>query len=274
MASRTASAAIALPVLLLVVWIGPPWFSILVGVAAALGALEMSNIVRKWGDRPVGAVSAAVSGGLIAGAHFLAAGSFLDPNLLPVFTVVVLLTVLELLRRAGSKSRAPVWASTAGVALYSGGLLFHAPLLRALEHGREWVLFLLFVTFVSDTCAFLVGRSVGKTPMAPRVSPSKTWEGSTGGLVGALGASLAAVGVADFVGSLEIDLGWGYALALGMTIGIVGQLGDLVESRFKRSAEVKDSGWLIPGHGGVLDRVDSIVLSLVVVYYFVLWGIQ
>ena len=274
MASRTASAAIALPVLFLVVWIGSPWFSILVGVSAAIGALEMSNIVRRWGDRPVGPVSAAISGGLVAGAHFLAVGSLSDSNLLPIFTVVVLLAVLGLLWRASSKSRTPGWVSTAGVVFYSGGLLFHAPLLRALENGREWVLFLLFVTFVSDTCAFLVGRFVGKTPLAPRVSPSKTWEGSAGGLVGALGASVAAVGVADFVGFLEIDLGWGYALTLGMIIGVVGQLGDLVVSRFKRRAEVKDSGWLMPGHGGVLDRVDSIVLSLVVVYYFVQWGIE
>jgi phosphatidate cytidylyltransferase len=99
--------------------------------------------------------------------------------------------------------------------------------------------------------------------MAPSISPAKTWEGSVGGIAGALGASVAAVTL------LDLDSGVGEALVLGAIIGVVAQLGDLVESRLKRISDVKDSGWLMPGHGGVLDRLDSIVFNLVVVYYFV-----
>ena len=101
--------------------------------------------------------------------------------------------------------------------------------------------------------------------MAPSISPSKTWEGAVGGVAGALVFSVAAIYI------LDIDAGVGEALALGALIGTIGQLGDLMVSRLKRMAEVKESGWLVPGHGGLLDRLDSIVLNLVVVYYFVSW---
>ena len=122
---------------------------------------------------------------------------------------------------------------------------------------------MLLVTFATDTSAFFVGRAIGKRPLAPAISPSKTREGAVGGIVGALVASVAAVYVFD----LNVAL-W-KTIAIGVSIGIVGQLGDLVESRLKRIAGVKDSGSLVPGHGGVLDRLDSIVFNLVVVYYFV-----
>ncbi|MCI0822109.1 MAG: phosphatidate cytidylyltransferase, partial [Chloroflexi bacterium] len=142
-----------------------------------------------------------------------------------------------------------------------------APLLRAVDHGREWVVFLLLVTFAADTAAYFVGKSIGQTPLVPSISPSKTREGAVGGLIGAAVASLAA----NYVLGLNA-LAW-EALILGVLIGIVGQLGDLAESRIKRLAGVKDSGVIIPGHGGLLDRLDSIVLNMVVVYYFVTWEI-
>ena len=133
-----------------------------------------------------------------------------------------------------------------------------------MDQGLQWVL-LLAVTFATDTSAFFVGRALGRLPLAPAISPGKTLEGAVGGLAGAV---LAAVIGVELLG---LELTMPETLVLGGLAGVAGQLGDLAESRLKRVAGVKDSGWLFPGHGGVLDRIDSIVFNLPVVYYFVLW---
>ena len=151
-------------------------------------------------------------------------------------------------------------------AAYVGGLLFYAPLLRGLEQGLEWVALLLVITFATDTCAFFGGKALGRHRLAPSISPGKTVEGAGGGLAGAMGASALAAW------ALGLDVATPAAVALGAAAGVAGQLGDLAESRMKRIAGVKDSGSLFPGHGGMLDRVDSIVFNLPVVYYFVLWA--
>jgi phosphatidate cytidylyltransferase len=114
----------------------------------------------------------------------------------------------------------------------------------------------------------LTGRYFGKTPLAPNTSPGKTIEGAVGGIFGALLTSLATITIFD----LETHpLG---GITLGILIGITAQGGDLLESKIKRHFDVKDSGWIIPGHGGILDRLDSIVFNLVLVYYFILWATQ
>ena len=209
--------------------------------------------------RPVAILAAA---GLVVGAYFLGSPSSSQARFIPVvsaFAGVSLVWMLWLPKRGTVVSGLVV---TAMVALYAGALLFHAPLIRALEQGREWTILLLVASFASDTSAFLVGRRIGRTSLAPIISPSKTWEGAAGGLFGALVASL----LVYYVLGLEARV-WD-ALAVGALIGTSGQAGDLAISRMKRMAAVKDSGRLVPGHGGVLDRVDSIVFNLVVVYYF------
>ena len=123
---------------------------------------------------------------------------------------------------------------------------------------------LLLVTFATDAGAFFVGKAIGKTSLAPSISPSKTWEGAVGGVLVAIGASM------GVIYALSLDVVLWYAILLGALMGIVGQVGDLVESRLKRIAGVKDSGRFLPGHGGLLDRLDSIVFNLVVVYYLVI----
>ena len=132
----------------------------------------------------------------------------------------------------------------------------------AVSHlGRSWLLFALLTTFAVDTGAYLVGRIVGRRPMVPSISPNKTWEGSIGGFASAVGAALAL--------GLVFDLGvpvWQQAV-IGAVIGVVAQWGDLIESKLKRIADVKDAGSIIPGHGGILDRLDSILLTIPAVYY-------
>ena len=263
MAARIASAAIAFPLVVLVVWAGAPWFTVMVAIAAAVGALEVSSMARRWGNRPAPLGAAAMAAALVVAAHVIADESSRDIWVLPAVGVGAVVALVWLLRRPSRGTLFSALVVTVAAAVYIGGLLFHAPLLRGLDQGREWVLLLLIVTVANDTSAFFVGKALGHRPMAPSISPAKTWEGSVGGFAGALGASVAAVTL------LDLDSGVSEALVLGAIIGVVAQLGDLVESRLKRISDVKDSGWLMPGHGGVLDRLDSIVFNLVVVYYFV-----
>ena len=220
------------------------------------------------GRRPLNPVAVIWAVALVVAGHLIADGYSGAATLSTALGLGALVSLgfhLVRLRRDGGLWD---WAVTAGVALYVGGLLAYGPLLRGLEQGREWVLLMLLATFATDTGAFTSGRLMGRRPLAPSVSPGKTWEGAIGGLLAALGAS---VGLAY---AFDLGISWGEALALGAMVGIVGQMGDLLESRVKRAAGAKESGWLIPGHGGVLDRIDSIVLNLPVVYYFVIWVVQ
>ncbi len=265
MKARIATAAVGLPLLFLVVWLDSPLpFAVLCASAAALGAWELCGMARGWGDRPVDTVAAALAGALVAAALLL------EPDTFPAtlaHSAALLLSALALawlLRHGASESGPSRWLATLAPALFVGGLLFHAPLLRAASDGRDWVLLLLLTTFATDTGAYFVGKAVGRAPLAPAISPSKTREGAAGGLLCAVAACMALDEV------LGLPATWWQAALLGGALGIVGQLGDLVESRLKRIADVKDSGRLMPGHGGLLDRLDSVVLNLVVVYYFVL----
>ena len=143
--------------------------------------------------------------------------------------------------------------------------------------GRNWVLFALLTTFATDTGAYLVGRAIGRHPMAPGISPNKTWEGAVGGFFGAIIAALLLERLLNLgLGTEGWTVGWSgvwaqtwnwQPLLIGATVGIVAQLGDLLESKLKRLSQVKDAGGLMPGHGGLLDRLDSLLITIPVVYY-------
>ena len=136
------------------------------------------------------------------------------------------------------------------------------------ELGSNWLLLALLTTFATDTGAYLVGRAIGRHPMAPSISPNKTWEGAIGGFVGAVAAALL---MGQFFNLGLSPAAWNWQLPLiGATVGIAAQAGDLLESRLKRLAQVKDAGNLMPGHGGLLDRLDSLLLTIPVVYYLVI----
>jgi len=144
-------------------------------------------------------------------------------------------------------------------------LLAHFILMHKLEEGRLWILFTLVVVYCGDTTAFYVGRTWGRKKLAPEISPGKTVEGGAG----VVGGSIA--GALFFKFFFFPQLPVPHALALAAGVGIIGQLGDLFESLLKRSAQVKDSGSLIPGHGGLLDRIDSVLFAGPLVYYYA-WG--
>jgi phosphatidate cytidylyltransferase len=135
------------------------------------------------------------------------------------------------------------------------------------EAGRNLVFLALATNFGSDTSAFFVGRALGRHKLAPNISPGKTWEGTIAGVFGAIIISL--------LFTMLIPISYWQAIILGFLVSAFGQLGDLVESLLKRNMKVKDSGGLLPGHGGALDRMDSVVFASVVVYYYakIIWAI-
>ncbi|MGC8810420.1 MAG: phosphatidate cytidylyltransferase [bacterium] len=151
--------------------------------------------------------------------------------------------------------------------LYAPFFLSFFLLLNKLNAGKLWILFGLAAVYGGDIAAFYVGRNWGKKKLAPLISPGKTIEGG----IGAVGGSVAGALLFKFLFFAEVP--WGPAVIMGLGVGILGQIGDLFESLLKRVAQVKDSGALIPGHGGLLDRIDSVLLSLPWVYFWA-WALS
>ena len=203
--------------------------------------------------------------------------------------------ILSLIILAGGAFLALLWllacyhgrrvAATAawllGGPVYVGFLLAHIPLMAQIgdtgdltgygygyELGRSWLLFALLTTFATDSGAYFVGRLTGRHKMAPNLSPGKTWEGAAGGLAAALIAALLLSLLPPQY--LNLGLDWWLPALIGLAVGIAAQGGDLLESALKRFAGVKDAGALFPGHGGMLDRLDSLLLTLPLVYYLTL----
>ncbi|MAN94752.1 MAG: hypothetical protein FI711_10750 [SAR202 cluster bacterium] len=280
MLQRSLTALVGIPILVGAIWLGAPWLTVLV---VAVGLATIWELYRMTpagvGPLPIvlGAawVLAMLSGAqaasgrdnfLIISGGVLAAGSF-----------VALLWFIAFYRGDDSVGNKNIPIGLGYLILgpiYVGFLLAHALMLREItgsgaeiegtsDFGRSWLLFALLVTFAVDTGAYLVGRSVGRRPMAPSISPNKTWEGSLGGFASAVAAAL--------VLGLVFDLGvpaWQQAM-IGGVVGVVGQWGDLIESKLKRIADLKDASSIIPGHGGLLDRLDSVLLTLPAVYYLI-----
>lgn len=262
LAYRLISAAIIMPILFTIIWMGSPWFSILTALIASIGTLELSNMAHRWGDKPIKPIAITLSITIICSAHLISYESTTFNMVILTITIAAPLSLIWLLWHSGQTSPHSKYISTICVAIYTGGFLFYAPLLRSLENGMEWLFFTLLIIFATDTCAYLVGKSIGKRPLASIISPSKTWEGACGGIIGAIVISFAIINFTPLnLSTIEI-------IMLSTTISVLGQFGDLIESNLKRRAKIKNSGRLVLGHGGVLDRIDSIVPNLLVVYYF------
>jgi phosphatidate cytidylyltransferase len=265
---RVAFAAVAIPLALGVVWLGGWPLVAVVAAAAVLGARELVDFARRQGILALeqeALVSAAALPVLtylaLTGMPALKESSWLLGGL----WLVLLLTV-ALFRRTPGERPLTATAVTLLAVLYPGGL---ATFLVAIRHGRfetqswagAWLVFApLVVTWVCDTAAMFAGKAIGGPKLWPAISPGKTWAGSVAGVVGAMAT-------VPLLNALVLDrhalaLPLAEALLFGFTLGVVGQVGDLAESLFKREVGVKDSSALIPGHGGVLDRFDSLYFVL------------
>ena len=282
---RVITALVGIPLLIAAVWFDEPlpWFTILVAIWGLLAAFEFYRLVAASKIPPL------TYFGLVWTLLFILSRnsellSILEPHFAInqsaplLLTSAILLSLIWLLLPIQKEKTFTGWAWTIAGMLYVGWLLSYLVALRGmddaqtvlLDEGRNWVFFALFTTFVSDTVAFFTGRALGRHYLAPQISPNKTWEGTFGGIIGAIIISL----FFTLPTPLNLQLSWGHAVLLGLLVSIFGQLGDLVESLFKRNMGVKESGRLIPGHGGFLDRMDSIVFAGIVVYYYVIWVIQ
>ena len=267
MIPRVLTALVGIPILVAAIWWGSPWLTALVALIVVLGIRELYSMLPP-GTGPLPVVLGALwcVALVLGGQASTGLSSFLKISagiwLAGAFVALVWLIALH-------PGRRHVVAGIYLLAgpLYIGFLLAHSLALReagATEAlGRNWLLLALALAFANDTGAFLIGRSLGMHRMAPSISPNKTWEGSIGGLVFAIAASLV---LGQF---LELDISRWQQAVIGTAVGVLGQMGDLAESKLKRIAKVKDAGSIIPGHGGVLDRLDSVVVSVPTVYYLV-----
>ena len=187
-----------------------------------------------------------------------------------LLAVIGSLELINLSKKIGFRSSRSILVICSSVILFVGSLAYGI-LLRNHDNGVYLAYWLIVVVIVSDTCAFFVGRRLGKHKLAPNISPMKTIEGAIGGILGAVIASLAIKYIFTELEGFQTDISVSISVIGGILIACIGIVGDLGESKLKRIAGVKDSGTIFPGHGGVLDRLDSVLLNLPVTYYGFIW---
>lgn len=279
---RVLSAVVLIPVVLFVVGLGGIWMTLLVALAVGIGLDEAFQLFVEAGHRPLrwaGYLSAVI---VVAAAHALPSSAGLGGAV----AAAILITLVGQLMRTDRGGALTDWALTLSGTLYVAWCLVHFVLLRAIETpgfsppfwqalggpelgaGAWWLVNALLLVWLCDTAAYFVGMRWGRHKMSPYVSPKKSWEGTVAGLVCSLAV---AAGLKPLLG-LPISYRW--SIGLGALVGVGGQVGDLAESLLKRQAGVKDSGRLIPGHGGMLDRLDSLMFVVPLTYYFLRWVLR
>ena len=284
--TRLIAAAIGIPLVAGVVWVGDALLAVVVAIAVAVATLEFAN-ARGVMRHPTSILSALAAATLPAAAYF--GEAYLLGAIVGV--VAVMGGALTLSKEPGRDIADWLWGIAAP--LYLGGLASHFVLLREIPLiegpdgwigvfsdgwtafpgnldfdstiGRDLVFFTLLTVWATDTGAYGVGRLIGKHKLAPAISPGKTIEGSLGSLVTGF--------IAVFVLDAALDIGFEtqHLVALGLILPAVIAVGDLTESALKRALGVKDSSGLVPGHGGIADRLDSLLFAAPAVYYYLKW---
>jgi phosphatidate cytidylyltransferase len=259
---RSLTALVGIPVVLACVWLGGWWGFAACALIAVLGAYEVERMMLHEGYHPLIGISLALS------LLFLIAAMLplQRPLLLEAGLALALLVTFPMLFFRKKLEGAMVdWSLTLAIAIYLGWPLSLIPLLRGYQIGFSsglwWLLTLLVGVWGFDTGAFFAGHFFGRHKLAPSISPGKTWEGVIGGLVFSVAAAL-------LFTVRPLGVSWYLAILLGLLVGVAATLGDLAESLIKRQTHVKDSGMIMPGHGGILDRIDSLLFAVIVVYFF------
>ncbi|GAB6157603.1 phosphatidate cytidylyltransferase [Desulfotomaculum varum] len=252
---RVLSALVGIPIALLAAWYGSWLLWLITMLIFITASLEMTAILKGLGLQPAGWIIQI--GGLIL---FAEAYQYKDTLINVVYVFLVLANLLWLVFCYPKQTPTDVFGNLVAT-LYLGNLVF-LYLTRELPGGLAWLLLILTTTWASDTFAYFVGRAMGRHKLAPLLSPKKTIEGAVGGIAG---AALTAYLLAQFMPGLPVQP----VVLLGALVGAASLLGDLFESALKRQAGVKDSGHLIPGHGGILDRFDSLLITTPLVYYII-----
>ncbi len=257
--ARTAAALVLGALVIACLYAGGPFILAVVILAAATADYEIWDIGHNAGFQPSLPVGMILALGFVLSAYF-------EPKLvILLFAIALILSIFWLNKndRAIGAILAD-WALTLIGAVYTGGILSLGIHLRNLPNGLAIGAIVLAGTWVCDTMAFIIGKRFGRRKFAPTISPNKTWEGTIGGfLFGLIG-----VVVVGYLTGIPLI----HSVMLGVLIPVAVILGDLTESLFKRSAGVKDSGQLIPGHGGILDRIDGLLFAVLATYVYVQWA--
>ena len=274
---RFLTALVLIPLVLVLVFLGPKWlFTLAVAAVAALAGWEYLGLAERGGAKPP---RVAVLVAVLA----LFAGNFEYPDqTAPIFGGLSLGLLVYCTFRSSVEQVMADAAVSIFCLLYVGFTLIALPTLREETNGPSLLVFLMCVVWAGDIAAFYVGRAWGRHKLASTLSPNKTWEGALGSVAGSLLVTGGLLGLAKLfemwnsaklsypedVGGLSYAGGaWWYWLGLAVVVNVAAQVGDLAESALKRSAGVKDSGNLLPGHGGVLDRIDALLLAAPVLWY-------
>jgi phosphatidate cytidylyltransferase len=259
--TRLLTAAIALPILLAAIFFAPAWFfTVFIGTLGIIGLYEVGAMTHARSFR---GISILIFLGVIPMFAFLVGG---DPGMwVPI--IVALLMLILIAKVATSAASQPIVADSAALtaigAPYVGVLYPYFAMLRNRAGGITLIVLMLMLAIASDSGAYFVGRSFGRNKLAPKVSPNKTIEGALGGLLATVAAGLI---LRPFLESAWSIIG---TAAMAAIVSVLAQVGDLAGSALKRAAGVKDSGWIFPGHGGLIDRTCSLVFAAVFTYYWV-----
>lgn len=264
--TRFLVAVVALPLLVAVILVGGWLFALVVLAALLLGGLEYVQLLRQGQYQPPLVLALALIA-LAWGAVWFEHPDWLTPGLALLLIAGMFYAIWE---REHTRSHPIVNTALAAFGgVYIGWLGSHLLAVRLLDDGAFLTLFLYGLVITTDTAAYFAGRTWGKHKLSPLTSPKKTWEGYaasalSGPLVGALGALLPGHDTLTVL----------HGALLGLLIGILGTVGDLAMSAVKREVGAKDSSHLIPGHGGILDRTDSVLVAAVIGYYYITWFIR
>ena len=252
---RLISALAYLPPLSIVFLVGDIWFIFTAAFVAYIGVHELLSLLQKAGWSPLISQGSIASAALVVSIQFEISNQFLIWILTACLLAIFSFSYRKSLRAVG-----------AGTITFLSILYICLPLtclvlLRQGDNGLQWATIALLVTFANDTGAYSVGKMIGTHNLAPQISPNKTWEGAIGGVCSAIICTITLTYIsAGIPNSLLISV------LLGAGIAICAQAGDLIESATKRLANQKDSGTIIPGHGGILDRLDSLILVFPIAY--------
>lgn len=266
MLKRTLVALILLPIGLAFIWLGGWAFAALVILILGLAGWEYCQVFKTGGLKP--ATIVVVGGAILFGLGRQVNGFQSSPQIISLIILAAMVWHLIAYER-GENQAGTEFGITVGGAFYLGWIGAYLISLRNLEDGLWWMLLVLPSAWLADSAAYMVGSQIGRHKMAPRLSPKKSWEGYIAGVIfGTLGGALIAAGIQAYLGAGTAITPLVGAL-LGLVLSTLTTLGDLGESMIKRQFGVKDTGTLLPGHGGVFDRIDSWLWAAVLGYYLI-----
>ncbi len=255
---RIMSALLGIPIMLGAVFLGGPWYALLMLVVVNLGIFEYSTILQASGYR-VPLITSFAGVTLFLAVVYFQLFDLIYPLVMILFTALFVISLFNMDRKSIHDAAISFW----GI-IYLGGLSGYLILIRMMPEGALYTYMLLAGVWLHDSVAYFIGSKWGLHKFSPSISPKKSVEGSVAGILAAVLLFFSAVILMPDI----MPFSPGAGILFGLGIAVFAQLGDLLESALKRQLAVKDSGKLIPGHGGILDRFDSMLLCAPFVYYF------